>query len=524
MAKLFSGPKALCTKCMLLHSSFGNYIKKTFEPQSHWNDSRNIWSWSRKKNLKYTSPTSFHYSSQSTDDDMTIEDDVLDNKETDNFLRQYHRIPNTGHRLFVIHPAIRYGPDKPKLTTPELEMDEACALVNTLQNWKVVEKRIIKVDSQKTKQIFGPTKFVELAGEVINKKTVTAVFLNVSRLKSIQITEFQQHWRVPVFDRYSIILQIFKEHAHTKISKLQVALAEIPYIRGRLDEIHLGKEDKQTGHTDLVGGREQKSVYIRKEMLREREAKLKKALAKVQQHREMLRSSRKKKELPTVAVVGYTNSGKTTLIKALTGDEKMIPENHLFATLDVTAHGGLLPNKMTVIYVDTVGFIANLHHKLIDAFSATLEDALVADVVIHLRDISHPDTENQKVNVLKTLSDKLSEEQMRNIIEVCNKADKVPVDAVINVEFPVSAVTGQGLDKLLNKIQQKMFEDGTVYMEKKLKIPSSGDHLSWLCQEAQVQDIQTDSDGNLIVSVIITRTAYQKFKNKFQKERSKQGR
>ncbi|XP_063400036.1 putative GTP-binding protein 6 [Mytilus trossulus] len=477
---------------------------------------------------KYGSPGNFHTSALlcQNDDSSNEDENVIDDPEYKDFVEEYHKHPHNGHSLFVIHPAVRYDRRNPQLTTPELEMEEACTLVRTLDKWTVAEQKIVNVNigTLTTANMFGANVFKEMCSKIPNKRNISAVFLNVSRLNKAQIMNFQAQWQLPVFDRYSIVIQIFKQHALSNVAKLQVALAEIPVIRDRLEELNAANPRQiQSGLAKSAHGRGAKTpLQIRKALLQDTERKLKKALAKVKNQRELLRTSRKRKELPTVAVVGYTNSGKTTLIKALTGDERMLPENQLFATLDVTAHGGLLPNKMTVLYMDTVGFISNLHHNLIDAFSATLEDALAADIVLHVRDVSHPDAVNQKVGVMKILKEKLTKDQMDNIIEVCNKVDKLSQNYFCEGnEMPISAVTGQGLDVLVEKIQHKLLGENSIYLEKRLRIPDSGDQLSWLYQETKVQDIQTDTENHLIVDVVISKTAYEKFKSRFYNVKQK---
>ena len=163
-------------------------------------------------------------------------------------------------------------------------------------------------------------------------------------------------------------MNILKKHATSPYAKLQVALAEVPYLRFRLT-------------TDESEFASSKNFDVRKVLLREREQKLKDAIGKLRNQRQMLRNNRTRSNFPVVAVVGYTNSGKTSLIKALTGDKRLQPKDRLFATLDVTLHGGILPSSMKVLYVDTVGFISDIPSELIECFIATLEDAVHA--VIH---------------------------------------------------------------------------------------------------------------------------------------------
>lgn len=161
--------------------------------------------------------------------------------------------------------------------------------------------------------------------------------------------------------------------------------------------------------------------------VQDREGKIRASLDQLRENRIRLRENRLKNQIPSIAIVGYTNSGKTSLVKALTNDERLVPEDKLFATLDVTSHAGVLPNNVTALYMDTIGFISDIPTMLIASFAAVLEEMLLADVLVHVRDISHPETKRQKVTVLQQLRDlNLPEKLINNVIEVCNKCDKIP--------------------------------------------------------------------------------------------------
>lgn len=178
----------------------------------------------------------------------------------------------------------------------------------------------------------------------------------------------EKEFNIPILDRYSVVIQILRLHAKSPEAKIQVAMAEIPYIWSQIRDhegIALGK--MRFALTDN-----------QKQMLRDREKKLKNELLKIRSRRVLLRSKRKTRNFPTIAVVGYTNAGKTSLIKALTNEEKLQPRNQLFATLDVTAHAGLLPCKLECLFIDTVGFMSDIPTNLIESFVATLEDAMLA--------------------------------------------------------------------------------------------------------------------------------------------------
>lgn len=208
--------------------------------------------------------------------------------------------------------------------------------------------------------LFSSGNLEKLKRKVRDDPNITSVFINMGTLKVAQREELERVFAVPVFDRFNIVMLILKRHAISKHAKLQVALAEVLYLQSRQQKIDNSGIAYET----------------RKLMLQKREAKLRRAITKLRIHREQTRQRRKDLDYPVVAVVGYTNCGKTSLIKALTDDTKLEPKNQLFATLDVTLHAGLLPSKMRVLYVDTVGFISNIPTTLIECFLVTLEDAL----------------------------------------------------------------------------------------------------------------------------------------------------
>lgn len=218
----------------------------------------------------------------------------------------------------------------------------------------------ISLEHLNRKTLFSSGNLEMLKRKIRGNPQITSVFINTSALKSIQRDELERIFNVPIFDRYNIVMLILKRHAISKHAKLQVALAEVLYLQLRQKKIDSSGIPYET----------------RKLMLQKREQKLKKAIEKLRNHRQHTRLKRKEMDFPIVAVVGYTNCGKTSLIKALTADANLEPKDQLFATLDVTLHAGLLPSRMQVLYVDTVGFISNIPTTLIECFVVTLEDAL----------------------------------------------------------------------------------------------------------------------------------------------------
>lgn len=276
-----------------------------------------------------------------------------------------------GNKVFIIQPYIKWGVKKKRNTTPELQLAEAVALINTLQYWSVVGKKLVPLLSLQRKQLVGTGAIETLKKDIRSCPHVTAIFVSTNLLKFIQIAELQQIFNLPIYDRYSVIIHIFREHAKTSEAKLQVALAEIPYIKQKM--------------IDLANYRIQRRIHFdekTKVFLHTRERRLKNALMKLKEHRHLIKRQRCRYGFPNIAIVGYTNAGKTALIKALTGDASLQPENKLFATLDTTVHQGFLPNNMKVLYIDTIGFIQDVPETLIEPFRVTLEDAINAVRII----------------------------------------------------------------------------------------------------------------------------------------------
>ena len=234
---------------------------------------------------------------------------------------------------------------------------------------------------------------------------------------------------------------------------------------------------------------------------------------------------RKDSERTTVAVIGYTNCGKTSLIKALTGDERMEPRDQLFATLDVTCHGARLPGSgLDTVFVDTVGFISDIPTPLIASFSATLEDALAADLLLHVADFSHPDHQHQISQVTETLRklnvDTANTEKM---VTVGNKIDLIPAEnwkSIISAGYmPVSAVQGLGLDHLVDKLEKQIILN-TDRVRLKMRLRPGSQEWEWISQHGSFGTIHTDGDSNYnIVDVVITKPMLHKFKATFLHKR-----
>ncbi|KAL7396698.1 hypothetical protein ABVT39_010205 [Epinephelus coioides] len=475
------------------------------------------------------------------------DEDFMDDSEVEELFQSPVGIGEGQHRVFIVHPDVKWGSRKQHLTTAELMMAEAEGLVNTLDNWRVVDKIILSTKTPEKKRIFGKGNFQSLTERIRKTAGITAVFVNVERLSPLSEKELEEAWGVKVFDRYSVVLHIFRCNARTKEAKLQISLAEIPLLRSRLKH-EITNLDQQGGGSRYIGGSGETLLEVQQRLLKEREMKIRSALEKLRRKRHLLRSQRKHKEFPIVSVLGYTNCGerqetelarcfdtatfsslmvlttlllfcpgKTTLIKALTGDSGLQPRNQLFATLDVTVHAGQLPSHMTVLYVDTIGFLSQLPHQLIDSFSATLEDIKHSDLLVHVRDISHPETVNQKVNVLNVLKNlQIPDRLMNSMIEVHNKIDLVDNYHLTELNaLPISALEERGLDELRKAVEEEIVNSTGKHILD-LMVDLSSPQLSWLYKEATVQDVQVNADeGSAVVKVIISTAAYGRYNKLF---------
>ncbi|XP_048350256.1 putative GTP-binding protein 6 isoform X2 [Sphaerodactylus townsendi] len=429
-------------------------------------------------------------------------------------------LPLGVQHVFVVHPAVKWGPGKARLTTAELQLAEAVALINTIQDWTVVEKMILSTKNADKLFIFGKGNLQLLTDKIKELPCVSAVFVNVERLSLRTKKEFEQAWGVEVFDRYSVVLHIFRRNAQTKEAKLQISLAEIPILRTNLRN-EVAQMDQQRGGSRYIMGSGETFMEVQLRLLKEKEAKIRRALERLRRKRSLLRKQRKKCEFPIISVMGYTNCGKTTLIKALTGDLGLEPQDRLFATLDITAHAGCLPSRLTVLFVDTIGFLTQLPHDLIESFSATLEDVACSDLIVHVRDISHPETTLQKESVLSVLRNlHLPSQLMESIIEVHNKVDLV--DSYHPTEpnaIAISALLGHGLDNLKEEIERTVLKiTGRQILT--IQVDLSGPQLSWLYKEATVQEMNVNpEDSTATVNVIISSSALGRYKRLFPRSR-----
>nr|KAF6394674.1 putative GTP binding protein 6 (putative) [Rousettus aegyptiacus] len=436
-------------------------------------------------------------------------------EDVEELLSRAPLLPAGTQRVCLVHPEVKWGPGKPLQPQAEWQVAEAKALVHTLDNWSVVETVVVPTKTPDKKLIFSKGVLEHLTDKIRGLAEITAVFLNVEKMSGPTKKELEAAWGVQVFDRFTVVLHIFRCNARTREARLQVALAELPVLRAKLKN-GAGRLDGRGGSRYIMGSGES-FMQVQQRLLKEKEMKIRKALERLRRKRQLLGTQRRRRELPVVSVVGYTNSGKTTLVKALTGDAAVQPRDQLFATLDVTAHAGSLPSRMTVIYLDTIGFLSQLPHGLVESFSATLEDVAHSDVILHVRDASHPESELQRATVLAALRGlRLPAPLLAGVLEVHNKADLLPGYRPPGPgALAVSALRGLGLQELRAELDAAVLR-ATDRRVRTLRVRLAGAQLSWLHREATVQDVHVVPEAGVAdVTVIISNAAYGKFRKLF---------
>lgn len=330
-----------------------------------------------------------------------------------------------------------------------------------------------------------------------------------------------------VIDRTGLILEIFGQRARTREGVLQVELAHLAYQKSRLVRswTHL---ERQRGGFGFLGGPGETQIETDRRLIEERMRRIEQDLERVKRTRGLHRKSRRSVPFPIVALVGYTNAGKSTLFNILT-TSNVRAEDLLFATLDPTLRRLRLPHGSDVILSDTVGFISDLPTTLISAFRATLEEVLEADLILHVRDIAHEDAEAQQADVQRVLTDLgIDPHEDRRLMEVWNKADLLAEDAFAAAQARarlkskpmqpvlVSAVTGQGIDTLQAALEARLALDRTVF---DLAItPDDGASLSWLYENGEVTSRVTAADGTVLVRVRVARERAERLRNRFQSQ------
>jgi GTPase len=421
-----------------------------------------------------------------------------------------HEVAARQTRAAVIVPRIKRGTGKSGISdvlngrSDEARLEEACGLARAI-DLVLLHKAVISVPQPKPATLLGSGTVLAIGG-VVKEMELDLVIVD-HPLTPVQQRNLERAWETKVIDRTGLILEIFGRRAKTKEGVLQVDLAHLTYQKGRLVRswTHL---ERQRGGGGFMGGPGETQIETDRRLLQDKIDRLKLELEQVTRTRMLHRAKRKKVPQPIVALVGYTNAGKSTLFNRLTG-AGVLAEDMLFATLDPTLRKLTLPHGRLCILSDTVGFISDLPTHLVAAFRATLEEVVEADLILHVRDVSDPDTVAQARDVNRILADLgIGPDEDSRVLDVWNKIDLISAEARRErfnllrsgkqrqrAIIELSAVTGEGVDKLLTLIEERL---AGGLQEIKVKLPlSKMAELRWIYKNAEIISRKDNKDGSV---------------------------
>ena len=411
------------------------------------------------------------------------------------------QIESEKQQAIVLHPEVRSQP----LARPAEDMlEEACRLAEAI-DLEVVLAESVRLSAPKAPTFLGPG-YLERIAEISEDYDHPLIIVNCS-LTPVQQRNLETKLSSKVIDRTALILEIFGARAQTHAGRLQVELAALSFQRSRLVRswTHL---ERQRGGGGFLGGPGERQIELDRRMLMDRVVRIKKELKEVVRTRQLQRKNRDRNETPTIALVGYTNAGKSTLFNHLTS-ANVLAKDMLFATLDPTLRAISLPSGLDVVLADTVGFITQLPTELVEAFKSTLEEVIEADLLLHVHDGASPLREEEAADVRHILQELgiEAEDLPKRVINVFNKADLLKDDErqLIEEENPgsvlTSALVGDGVAKLQQAISDKL--SATDRLCQFQLPPSAGDARAFLFREGKIQNSEFDDMGIETLSVML---------------------